>query len=238
MPNTDIRGPARRARVCLIHREEIVRIGLESYLQADPQLRGVRHVATWPDSYAEVLASAPLVVVMDEDCWATAAGFAAVSQWCVETGIPVVGLVSAQSERSFQRAVSVKVPVLVAKTAGRSQFLTAIEKALAGGTFIDDALIPLVLQQIRTTAEEGRLPAPVSPQEFRMLPYLAEGCTNKEIASALGLSEKTVKNYLSNLMDKLQVTRRSQAAVLYASGKVRAPDPVTDRLIPIRSRGL
>jgi DNA-binding NarL/FixJ family response regulator len=201
-----------------------VRIGLETYLQADPQLRGVRHVETWPDTYDEVLAATPLVVVMDEECWASMAGFAAVSRWCVETGIPVVGLVSEESKSSFQRAVLSKVQALVAKTSGRLSFLTAIDKALAGLSFVDDALMPLVLNQIRTTAEERTLPASVSPQEFRMLPYLADGYTNKEIALALGLSEKTVKNYLSNLMDKLQVTRRSQAAVLYASGKVRAPD--------------
>lgn len=238
MPKRDILGSVRQARVCLIHREEIVRIGLETYLQADPQLRGVRHVATWPDSYAEVLASAPLVVVMDEACWASMAGFAAVSRWCAETGIPVVGLVSQDSEHSFQRAVLAKVHALVAKTSGRDSFLTAINKALAGVTFVDEPLMLLVLQQIRTTVEAGAFAAPVSPQEFRMLPYLAEGRTNKEIASALGLSEKTVKNYLANLLDKLRVTRRSQAAVLYASGKIRAPDPVSERMSPIRSHSL
>ena len=238
MSNIDTRRPARGALVCLIHREEIVRIGLETYLQADTQLRGVRHVSTWPDTYDEVLAAAPRVVVMDEDCWASTAGFVAVSRWYAETGIPVVGLVSKESEQSFQRAVLAKVHALVAKTSGLDSFLTAINKALAGVSFVDDALMPLVLQQIRTTAVEGTLPAPVSPQEFRMLPYLAEGRTNKEIASALGLSEKTVKNYLANLMDKLRVTRRSQVAVLYASGKIRAPDPVSERMIPIRSHNL
>ncbi|HJU04004.1 MAG TPA: LuxR C-terminal-related transcriptional regulator, partial [Nitrospiraceae bacterium] len=56
----------------------------------------------------------------------------------------------------------------------------------------------------------------LSPQEQRVLTLVADGKTNREIAAALGLSDKTVKNYLSHVFQKLQVTRRSQAAVLFA----------------------
>jgi DNA-binding NarL/FixJ family response regulator len=56
----------------------------------------------------------------------------------------------------------------------------------------------------------------LSPQEQKVLALVAEGQTNKEIASALRLSDKTVRNYLSNIFQKLQVSRRSQAAALYA----------------------
>ena len=61
----------------------------------------------------------------------------------------------------------------------------------------------------------------LSPQERRVLAPVAEGQTNKEIGLALGLSDKTVKNYLSNIMEKLQMTRRSQAAAYFVqhSGK-------------------
>jgi DNA-binding NarL/FixJ family response regulator len=56
----------------------------------------------------------------------------------------------------------------------------------------------------------------LSPQEQKVLALLAEGQTNKEIAAVLGLSDKTVRNYLSNIFQKLQVSRRSQAAAIYA----------------------
>jgi len=56
----------------------------------------------------------------------------------------------------------------------------------------------------------------LSPQERRILPLVADGKTNKEIADALGLSDKTIKSYLSNIFEKLQVTRRAQAAVMFA----------------------
>jgi DNA-binding NarL/FixJ family response regulator len=58
--------------------------------------------------------------------------------------------------------------------------------------------------------------AALSPQEYRLLPLVAEGKTNKEIATALDLSDKTVKNYLANIFSKLGITRRTQAATLYA----------------------
>jgi two-component system response regulator DevR len=59
----------------------------------------------------------------------------------------------------------------------------------------------------------------LSPQEQRVLALVAQGLTNKEIAADLKLSEKTVKNYLSNLFDKLQISRRSQAAAFYTQVK-------------------
>src|SRR5881628_4271386 len=58
-------------------------------------------------------------------------------------------------------------------------------------------------------------PEPITPQEQRVLALVADGKTNKEIAAALGLSDKTVKNYLSHVYKKLQLTRRSQAAAFY-----------------------
>ena len=61
---------------------------------------------------------------------------------------------------------------------------------------------------------------PLSTQERRVLDLVVEGKTNKEIAAALALSDKTVKNYLSNAFQKLQVTRRAQAAALYARGRL------------------
>ncbi|MEQ1628511.1 MAG: LuxR C-terminal-related transcriptional regulator, partial [Nitrospira sp.] len=60
---------------------------------------------------------------------------------------------------------------------------------------------------------------PLSPQEERVLALVAEGHTNKEIATALSLSDKTVKNYLANVFQKLRVTRRAQAAAFFAKRK-------------------
>ncbi|HRI82325.1 MAG TPA: response regulator transcription factor, partial [Opitutaceae bacterium] len=95
--------------------------------------------------------------------------------------------------------------------------IQAIRDVAAGQSILDPAITARVLQLVKTgpgspAANLGSL----SPQERRVLAAIAEGKTNKETGAELGLSEKTVKNYLGNIFEKLHVTRRAQAAALYA----------------------
>lgn len=102
----------------------------------------------------------------------------------------------------------------------------AIIDVAAGKFILDPAVTTRVLNLVRHGApqsEQNKL-AQLSAQERRVLALVAEGKTNKEIAEQMGLSDKTVKNYLSNIFEKLQITRRSQAAVLYAENR---PTPTT-----------
>jgi two-component system response regulator DevR len=85
-----------------------------------------------------------------------------------------------------------------------------------------------VLNLVRSGApqnERDRLSL-LSAQERRVLALVAEGKTNKEVAEQMGLSDKTVKNYLSNIFEKLQISRRSQAAVLFTESKGSTTKPV------------
>jgi DNA-binding NarL/FixJ family response regulator len=93
----------------------------------------------------------------------------------------------------------------------------AIRDVAGGKSILDPAITHRVLERARTTSSKP-LPArweTLSPQERRVLALVAQGKTNKEIAAALGLSDKTVKNYLSNVLEKLDMTRRSQAAAFF-----------------------
>ena len=96
--------------------------------------------------------------------------------------------------------------------------VSAILDVAAGKSILDPAVTRRVMQLMKTgqnlAAGRERFES-LSPQEQRVLALVAEGLTNKEIAAELKLSEKTVKNYLSNLFDKLQISRRSQAAAFY-----------------------
>jgi DNA-binding NarL/FixJ family response regulator len=93
----------------------------------------------------------------------------------------------------------------------------AIETVAAGQSILDPSITRRVLGLIQpnTEAVAGGKLAILSAQEKRVLALVAEGKTNKEIAADLGLSDKTVKNYFSNVLDKLQLTRRTQAAVFF-----------------------
>ena len=109
----------------------------------------------------------------------------------------------------------------VMKDVAGEQLVNAIRMILAGHSFLQPRLMGPVLHALRDTMNGvfSRGLAALSPQERRILPLLAEGKTNKEIGVELTLSEKTIKNYLANMFTKLQVTKRSSAAALYARGQ-------------------
>ncbi len=96
--------------------------------------------------------------------------------------------------------------------------IEAIKTVAAGRPMLDPRVTKHTMTWLRTLSNPEATPTQtaLSPQEQRILPLVAEGKTNKEIAVALTLSDKTVKNYLANIFVKLRITRRSQAAALYA----------------------
>jgi Response regulator containing a CheY-like receiver domain and an HTH DNA-binding domain len=104
------------------------------------------------------------------------------------------------------------------KEVGSDELLRAVRTVAGGQSILDPAVTQRVLARVQTlsssTSTDPKGEA-LSPQEHRVLALVAEGKTNKEIAVALNLSEKTVGNYLSNVFQKLNISRRSQAAVYF-----------------------
>ena len=99
--------------------------------------------------------------------------------------------------------------------------MNAIRDVAAGKSILDPAITARVIELVRTGGP-GRDPlAGLSAPERKMLGLIAEGCTNKEVAAKLELTEKTVRNYLSAIFDKLHVSRRAEAAALYAQDQKR-----------------
>lgn len=110
------------------------------------------------------------------------------------------------------------------KEIGGEELLRAARTVAGGQSILDPAVTERVLARLKSipVPSHGEKRDALSPQEERVLALVAEGKTNKEIALALDLSEKTVGNYLSNVFQKLHVTRRAQAAVYYTQ---RFPKP-------------
>lgn len=94
--------------------------------------------------------------------------------------------------------------------------LSAIVDVAAGKSILDPAVTARVMQMVKTGGSGRAAFDSLSPQEKRVLALIADGCTNKEVGVKLNLSEKTVKNYLSTVFEKLHVSRRAEAAVIYA----------------------
>lgn len=100
--------------------------------------------------------------------------------------------------------------------------VSALIDVSEGKSILDPAVTARVMQLARAGDSAPDALASLSPQETRIIALIAEGCTNKEAAQKLGLSEKTVKNYLSTAFEKLHVSSRAQAAALYAQNQKRA----------------
>src|SRR5207248_335993 len=104
------------------------------------------------------------------------------------------------------------------KEASSEELARAVKAVASGQSTLDPAVTQRVLARVKSLSvsagEEKH--QELSPQERRVLALVAEGKTNKEIAAALDLSDKTIGHYLENIFQKLQVTRRSQAAALFA----------------------
>ena len=97
-----------------------------------------------------------------------------------------------------------------------------IRRAGAGESLLDPVVTERVLERLRTGPTENPLLAGLTAQERRVLDLIAEGRTNRQIAEVLFLAEKTVKNYVSSLLSKLGMERRTQAATFAARMEERS----------------
>ena len=107
------------------------------------------------------------------------------------------------------------------------QSLDAVRRVAAGQSLLDPAVTTKVLERLRKGGEEDERLAHLTPQERNILELIAEGLTNRQIAERVHLAEKTVKNYVSNLLAKLGMERRTQAAVYAARLQEHRNQPPT-----------
>ena len=101
----------------------------------------------------------------------------------------------------------------------------AVRAVASGRSLLDPSVTARVLERLRSGSEEDELLARLSPQERNILRLIADGLTNRQIAEEVHLAEKTVKNYVSNLLAKLGMERRTQAAVYAAKVLERQTPP-------------
>ena len=203
---------------------ELVRTGLKTLLGSRgerAQFQVVGEAATAGAAVTETARLKPDVVLLDIRL-PDATGFEACRQ--ILAKLPdtrVLILTSVIDDNLVYEAMSSGAHGYLLKEINAQALWQAIIDVAAGKFILDPAVTTRVLNLVRHGApqsEQDKL-AQLSAQERRVLALVADGKTNKEIAEQMGLSDKTVKNYLSNIFEKLQISRRSQAAVLYAESK-------------------
>jgi DNA-binding NarL/FixJ family response regulator len=134
----------------------------------------------------------------------------------------VIFLTSYTDDDSVLAAVLAGAYGYVLKEIDSAALIRAIRTVSTGRSILDPAVTKRAFEWIKTvpTAEGPVRPSSLSPQEERVLALVADGLTNKEIATSLKLSDKTVKNYLANMFQKLHISRRAQAAAFFVKRTV------------------
>jgi two-component system response regulator DevR len=204
-------------RLLIIDDSPLIRAGLRAVLEAYGDVLIVGEAGTAAEGLAAVGTHHPDVVLLDLRL-PDRPGLAACRDILRrQPGAHILILTSSTDERHVHEAIAIGARGYLLKENDGATLVAAIKRAAAGHSVLDPSLSDQMLNLMKrppAAMPADRL-ALLSPQERRVLALLAEGLTNKGIGDQLGLTEKTVKNYLSNIFDKLQVTRRTQAAAFY-----------------------
>ena len=207
----------KRIRVVIVDDSEVVRVGLRTLLGTEPTVEVVgdaANVASAVETCARLLPEVTLLDIRLPD----GSGVDACRQILKRSpDTRVLILTSVLDDAIVDEAIRAGAHGYLLKEVDGRGLVTAIRDVYAGKSILDPAVTARVLQLVKTGNTSSRDAfATLSPQEKRVLALIAEGCTNKEVGVKLGLSEKTVKNYLSTVFEKLHVSRRAEAAVIYA----------------------
>ncbi|MFM1943907.1 MAG: hypothetical protein RI897_2889 [Verrucomicrobiota bacterium] len=204
-------------RILIVDDHRVVRSGLRALLEHHSGIEVVGEAGTVSEAIQQTLSLRPNLVLMDVRL-PDGRGYEACRQIRHEApDTRVLFLTSVADEELVIESLDAGADGYLLKEIDEDALVRGIRDVAAGRSILDPAVTRQVLGRTRSgSPATGREKLQtLSPQEKRVLALVAEGKTNKEIALDLGLSDKTVKNYFSNLLDKLQLSRRSQAAAFY-----------------------
>jgi two-component system response regulator DevR len=203
-------------RVFLLDDHEVVRAGLRSLLESEEDIVVAGEAGTVAEALVRLPLSKPDVAILDVRL-PDGNGIEVCRQ--IRSDHPDVAclmLTSYADDEALLAAIMAGAAGYVLKQVGGSDLVADIRKVGAGGTLLDPKLTERVLERLRRGPQEDERLASLTPQERRILDRIAEGLTNRQIGEELFLAEKTVKNYVSNLLAKLGMSRRTEAAVFAA----------------------
>jgi len=203
-------------RVFLLDDHEIVRRGLADLIGLQADLEVVGEAGTAAEAIIRITASQPDVAVLDvrlpdgsgvEVCREVRSLF---------PNIHVLMLTSYSDDEALFNAIMAGASGYVLKEIRGSDLVTAIRQVAAGNSLLDPSITERVLERLRNGNKEHDELAGLNEQEKTILNLIGEGMTNRQIGEQMHLAEKTIKNYVSGLLAKLGMERRTQAAAYVA----------------------
>jgi two-component system, NarL family, response regulator DevR len=212
-------------RVMVVDDHEIVRQGLRSLLEAEDDIDVVAEADNGPVAVSLASAHQPDVVVMDVRMPGGSGVEACRAIRDERPDAQIIMLTSFSDDEALFNSIMAGAAGFVLKQIRGRDLLDAIRTVGSGRSLLDPAVTKRVLERLRKAKFDDKDPklARLSPQEDRILGMIGEGLTNREIAGRIHLSDKTVKNYVSTILQKLEVARRAEAASYVASAHARQP---------------
>ncbi|HET7690683.1 MAG TPA: response regulator transcription factor [Nocardioidaceae bacterium] len=201
-------------RVFLLDDHEVVRQGLRTLLESSGDIEVVGESGSAEEAASRIPALRPDVAVLDgrlpdgsgvEVCRVIRS---------VDPSIHALILTSYDDDEALFAAIMAGAAGYVLKDIRGNDLIETIKRVAAGQSLIDPSLTARVLERVRNGPATAPELADLTEQEIKLLGYIAEGLTNRQIGEKMFLAEKTVKNYVSSILAKLGLERRTQAAVL------------------------
>jgi two-component system, NarL family, response regulator DevR len=203
-------------RVFLLDDHEVVRRGLTDLLEADDDLEVVGEAGTAEEALRRLPAARPDVAVLDVRL-PDGNGIEVCRE--IRSQHPEIAclmLTSFADDEAMFAAIMAGAAGFLLKQVRGTELVEGVRRAARGESLLDPATTARVLDRIRTRTDEPDELAGLTPQERVLLDHIAEGLTNRQIGEQMHLAEKTIKNYVSNLLTKLGMSRRTEAAVYAA----------------------
>jgi two-component system, NarL family, response regulator DevR len=203
-------------RVFLLDDHELVREGIRQLLDSDEEIEVVGEATTAAEALVRIPLANPDVAILDvrlED----GSGIEVCRD--MRSALPdlvCLMLTSYADDEALYASVMAGASGYVLKRIRAGELIEDVKKVADGASLMDPRAVARVVERIRRGPEADPRTADLSPQERRILDLIADGRTNRQIATEMILAEKTVKNYVTNLLAKLKMSSRTEAAVYAA----------------------
>ncbi|GAA3760321.1 response regulator transcription factor [Salinactinospora qingdaonensis] len=220
MPQTNDAGDT--IRVFLVDDHDVVRRGIAALLAEEADIEVAGEAATASGAIARVPAARPDVAVLDVRL-PDGSGVEVCRE--IRSALPELTclmLTSYSDDEALYEAVMAGASGYILKQIHGSDLVGAIRTVAAGGSLLDPGSTARIMRRMRETAAHEDPLAELSAQERRIFELIGEGLTNRQIGERIFLAEKTVKNYVSSVLSKLQMQRRTQAAAYAAQLKAES----------------
>jgi two-component system response regulator DevR len=204
----------RQIRVYLLDDHEVVRKGLRALLEGAGDIEVIGESGSAVEAANRIPALQPDVAVLDGRLPDGSGIEVCREVRSVDPTIQALILTSYDDDEALFAAIMAGASGYILKEIKGNDLVNAVRQVAAGNSLIDPVLTARVLERVRNPSTVNAELASLTEQELKLLAHIADGLTNRQIGEQMFLAEKTVKNYVSSILSKLGLERRTQAAVL------------------------